>query len=1019
MAIANDWDIDFISKVISHVDGVLAYGSNTGTAPADGDYVRGNTSTAIGKIIGGTDLGGSSATGTLTLTNVVGKFQSGENLTVMDRLLFDQVQASNGGFKVGDTLDENGAGTASIIVYAIEYNIDATAGDGYIYGVHSGESFTDGDQLDVNGGTADVAYADAAEDTAATFSTAATTATLAVPGTANTNDSVIIHYDGGTIDIPEGASITETGAGTATGIAQQVYGVTATGSIRIVDNDSSGDDWTDDNTIDIQQVVFYDTQVAGQVFSAGDVVVNDNASPGTGRVLAVIDDGDSSGKLILADKSGTWAVDDEISVGGVAVADVENTTEVLAAVATVNIPGGIRKEQRKSQGGIYAGTDSLNIVRSFNALYTYLQDYFDELGQLDDNEPMTAQVKDQAYTLVNDWQIPDLSMRFLESGSLKDSGNNNIFANIQTLGTIADITNQGFLYDTNQKTPQPNFYIEQNGLVLDQSWLEGNINVLVKVKTKTDTRYIDPTVNTLGQLINSGIVTVFAREYLRTYDHFQFTNTTGGFVAVPLATADDLDNNTGQYTFSYNTGGAETMVVGEEIYAGLDTVASPLKVGIVTAQTGDGGATGTVTYVLKSATQFAAADVCEAAVSSKAITLTGAVTNVVAGYGTNVRAMTIDQKITGDGGAGTFIVGETVTQVTSGATGYFMELDGNDMYIQKLNATAFTTNNLTITGATSGATHTHSSAFVIDTNQLTVPKAIDGETDLNYKAVISGDITDAAAQTIQVVYEWCKFLTRSESTSTEGGPGSTAGINGQIYRTLDSSFAEKKASPYGTFAGGTMFGAQGVFIDKDTLATADVKKISLLDNLGATVTPPDTQSLTVTSLVSGDRVAVYRSTGAGATTIMTTEWGVGTIGGGNNESADDTVLVQAGTRALIGGKLPNDVPDAAVLRIEIGPGTEIFTSYTYTSVSRSTLIFTLSGTLATTLTLADDVFVALIEEQAAATSITNTIVYVADINLLIRVRVKGILPFQTTSTFGSSGASIGAVRTTDSIVDLP
>ena len=47
-----------------------------------------------------------------------------------------------------------------------------------------------------------------------------------------------------------------------------------------------------------------------------------------------------------------------------------------------------------------------------------LQDEFDELGQLDDNEPMTAQVKDQAYTLVNSWQIPDLSMRFLESGSV-------------------------------------------------------------------------------------------------------------------------------------------------------------------------------------------------------------------------------------------------------------------------------------------------------------------------------------------------------------------------------------------------------------------------------------------------------------------------------------------------------------------------------------------------------------------------------------------------------------------------
>jgi len=1005
MAISDDWDIDFIDKVISHVDGVLTYASNTGTAPADGDYIRGSSSGAIGKIIAGSDLGGTTAAGTLTLTNVVGKFEDTEALVVMDRLLFDNVTASNGGFAVGDTLDESGAGTGSIVVRAIEYNIFTTAGDGYIYGVHSGEDFTDGDVLDINGGQADVADADGAQTDGATFSTAVVNGTLAVPGTANTNNSVIIHYDAGTVAIPEGATIEDASTG-AIGIAQQVYGVTTTGSVRIINSNTTGGSWTDNNTLRADMVIAYDGLQTGQVFSAGDVVVG-GTSGATGRVLA-----DTGTELILADESGTWGNNEQLQVGGTYIADASGTNTTLD-LATINIPGGVRTSQRASQGGIYVGTASLNIVRSFNELYTYLQDTFDELGQLDDNEPMTAQVKDQAYTLVNSWKIPDLSMRFLESGSLKDEGNNNIFANIQTLGSIADITSQGFYYDSTQPTPQPNIYVEQNGAVLRQDWLEGNINVLVKVKTKTDTRHIDPTVNTLGQLINSGIVTVFAREYLRTYDNFTFTNTTGGYVAVPLATANDLDNNTGQYTFSWDGGDAYTLVVGEEIAVGADTSASPLRVGIVTAQTGDAGATGTVTYVLKSATQFADPNPnIIGGVSGKDFDINGAVTNVVAGYGTNIKIMTVDRRFTGGTTSGTFVIGETVTQAVSGATGYVLEDDSGTIYVQDASGT-FTGTNL-LTGGVSSATNTPTATAAY----ITVPKDIeDGTGDLNYKAVISGDITNASAQVIENVYQWAKFVTRSESTSTEGGPGSTAGVQGRIYRYLDSTFAEKKASPYGTFAGGTMFGAQGVFIDKDTLDTSDVQSISLIDNAGTTVTPPNLQSLTVTSLVSGDRASVYRSTGAASTTILTTEFTVGTVSGLNNGTGDSQVLVAAGTRSV--SPLPSDIPSTGVLRIEDPSNAGIFLRYPYISVDKTTNIFTLSGTLPGDLTAGDDVFVALIEEQASGTSVSNTIQYVSDINLLVRVRVKGILPFQTTSTFGSTGASIGAVRTTDSIVNLP
>lgn len=1007
MAIANDWNIDFTGKIISHIDGVLTYGTGTAGQAAVGDYIIGETSGAVGKVLSRT---GNATSGTYTLTNVIGLFQNTEGIDVLSTLNFDTVTAGNGGFKVGDTLTGGSSGS-TIVVKAIEYNIGAVAGAGTIYGAPMSALFTNNEALSVGGTSRALADGIGVDNDGVNDSEVS--GTLAVPGTANTNNSVIIHYDAGTIDIPEGAKIAETGSG-AVGFAQQVYGVTATGSIRVVDSDSTVNDWSDNVSLEIRQVVFYDNQVAGKVFSVGDVVVG-SVSGFTGRVLSVIVDTSTTGKIILADQTGTQdaATPDLIQVSGITIAEVANTTSLLAA-ATLNLPSGIRKEQRVSQGGIYAATASLNIVRSFNALYTYLQDTFDELGQLDDNDPMSAQVKDQQYTMINSWQIPDLSMRFVESGSLKDSANANIFANIQTLGTIADITNQGFLYDTTQKTPQPNLYVEQNGLVLRQDWIEGNINILVKVKTKTDTRYIDPTVNTLGQLINSGVVTVFGREYLRTYDHFQFTNTTGGFVAVPLNTANDSDNATGQYTFSWDTGSAFTLLVGEEFTSGSG---SSLKFGLVTAQTGDAGATGTVTYVLKSGSQFVATDVCHAFVSTKDFTLTGSVTNVVAGYGTNIKIMTVDRRFTGGTSSGVFVIGETLTQTGTSATGFLLEDDGGTLYVQDSTGTFNGTGLLT--GGISGKTNTPTATAAF----TTVPKDIgDGGGDKNYKAVISADITDVSPQTIAKVYEWAKFRTRSESTSTEGGVGSAAGLNGQIYRTLDTTFAEKKASPYGTFAGGTMFGAQGVFIDKDTLATADIQKISLIDNAGTTITPPNLQTLTVNALVSGDRVSVFRSTGAESTTILTTEFTVGTVGGGNNQSANSTILLADGTRD--GTPLPVDVPDSGVLRILDPNDTGLYLRFIYTSINRTTNVFTLSATIGSVttgvdLTAADNAFVVFIEKQATTTSVTNTIQYLANIPLLIRVRRKGILPFQTTGTFGSTGATIGAVRTTDSIVDLP
>lgn len=259
MPIADDWDFNYGAKVLSHVDGVLSYDTGGGRQAAVGEYVRGSTSGAIGKVLAVT---GNTTSGTLTLTNVEGQFEDNELIEVMSEVGFDAVTPGNGGFAVGDTIVDQVTG--SVVVRAIEYNADGLGG-GIIYG-DSFVAFTDNSQLDISGGQADVADADtvtANTDNDTALTTTQTAGTLAVPGTAQTNDSVILHYDAGTVAVPEQAIVEDAVTG-ANALVEQVYGTTTVGSLRLVDYDSTGGVFTDDNVLRVDQVIAYQNQVAGQ-----------------------------------------------------------------------------------------------------------------------------------------------------------------------------------------------------------------------------------------------------------------------------------------------------------------------------------------------------------------------------------------------------------------------------------------------------------------------------------------------------------------------------------------------------------------------------------------------------------------------------------------------------------------------------------------------------------------------------------------------------------------------------------
>jgi len=160
-------------------------------------------------------------------------------------------------------------------------------------------------------------------------------------------------------------------------------------------------------------------------------------------------------------------------------------------------------------------------IRTVNQLYSWLMDVFDELSQMDDPVPMTAQTPTE-YTLINGWTIPDSSFAFLSGGALKTSDGASLWSNIYTLGSIQVGTN---------------IYVVQNGSKITAWWAAGHIDVLVKVKSGS-------------ALINSGLVTVYARELGNTYSHYDIDLSSGGRNAVPLATDVDLNNQTASGTIA-------------------------------------------------------------------------------------------------------------------------------------------------------------------------------------------------------------------------------------------------------------------------------------------------------------------------------------------------------------------------------------------------------------------------------------------------------------------------------------
>lgn len=251
-----------------------------------------------------------------------------------------------------------------------------------------------------------------------------------------------------------------------------------------------------------------------------------------------------------------------------------------------------------------------------------------------------------------------------------------------------------------------------------------------------------------------------------------------------------------------------------------------------------------------------------------------------------------------------------------------------------------------------------------------------------------GTIALSGNCTLQEAYQYLQYITREDSTATINSEP------GWRYRKLQSAYPEVIAAPFGVFAGGTFFVAQGWFLSG--VLPAESTRYQIIAHDGTTQIPPTFASITIGNLVSGDRVLVARENGSGG--VLKDEY--------------TPVAANSGATSLqVVETIKTDTPASGVIRIKGA-------RYTYSAVNFSTKTFSgLSPALAGNIVSGDDVFVPFIDAQASGTSLTADFTYANNFTARVDVRngsgLAPIVPFNTLLSVTSAGGSVNASRNSD------
>ena len=254
-----------------------------------------------------------------------------------------------------------------------------------------------------------------------------------------------------------------------------------------------------------------------------------------------------------------------------------------------------------------------------------------------------------------------------------------------------------------------------------------------------------------------------------------------------------------------------------------------------------------------------------------------------------------------------------------------------------------------------------------------------------------GTITLDGSTTLADAYQALMWACSESSTITFNS------IPGFRYRVLPGqAYAENVPSPFGSFAGGKWFVAQGWWLTG--VQAGDSKNYQLVSHTGVTETPPTSIAIQVGGVVAGDYVIVARDSGSGFS---------------NDTTLASSAIAGATTVTLTAA--PADTPTA--------PGAQACyiringNRHTYTGRSGNTITGLSPAVPVGGYASGLPVFIPFIDAQASGTSIQSANFQFGS-NFTCRYRVRkgttpSIVPFESTLAVTSNGGSGTAVRNAD------
>jgi hypothetical protein len=584
-----------------------------------------------------------------------------------------------------------------------------------------------------------------------------------------------------------------------------------------------------------------------------------------------------------------------------------------------------------------------------------------------------------------------------QSGTVSNTGDQ-VWANLYSIGTIEADTHI-YVYQGPISTDANRKRLFSITDPTQDWWGDGHIDMTIFIKDFRAAAF---------STIDGGCATVYARKGNTLYDSFEVSMslTSGGRNPIPLSTAPDLDNTTGYKSITF-TAGSGSWNVGDEITGGTSGAR-----GIIT-KIENPGATQTLHYYLLGdpLTDFqTAAETITDVETSASGTKDG---NAPADQGPalsswftstvvpaiNFTAVTFD--VDDDGNAENYAV--TIDCNANPLTEVYEWLK----YITRQGATG-----TTLTDRVSGESY------------------IGGEVYLKYSGSVSGtvaegnDVTQATSGATGVIVAYnatTKVLLLRNVRGTFDTTHVVTDNDGSGTFTPDVAavtFGPKKASPLGTFAGGTFFGARGVLLS-DWLS-ADENAFQLTPIEGGTKTRPVAITIDVANLIGtseatpdDDRVAVFRLTGAGGS-VNKTEYSAA----GGEAIGDATLAVDAALAADVPGKT-----SGGVLRIR--DASDNYKGYRLRFSSWSVSTFTLAnypfaataGTNTTTIVKSGGGFTANAKrgDLVLNTSRSNAVSYVMSVDSDTQLTISPAIPSQTTGDNIELNAVPIAMNTADDV----